>query len=153
MAGRRFRFRLDSLLRIKEHLEREKQKELAIATAKVLSQQQELGRIKNATGGTLNRQRDCLGETLSVSQLSLFSRFLVRLKKEHVMAHEILNGLTRVQDKNRDALLEATKERKIYQKLKEKAHDKHQKEATLDEMKESDEAGMNAYRQRHLLSS
>ncbi len=150
MAEKRFRFRLDSLLRIKEHHEREKQKELATATAKVLSQQHELERIKSETGQTLDRQRDCLGASLSVPQLSLFSRFLVRLKKDHVATQEILNGLKRAQDKRREALLEATKERKMYQKLKEKAFDTYRKEIAHDEMKEMDEAGMNSFRLRQM---
>ena len=90
---KKFRYRLESLLKVKEHIEREKQKEHAGALSQVHQQQRQLNRIDRSKDTTLNGQRSGMLGRLSVAEMLICSRYLVKLKKDMLSGSELLKVL------------------------------------------------------------
>jgi flagellar FliJ protein len=145
---KKFKYRFEPLLKVKKHREKEKQKQLALITQEVLGQEGRLRALDNRKTATMDYQRNKLVGTISIAETLLASRFMVRLKRERVAGEEYLNGLRRVEDERRKDLLEAAKERRIYELLKEKQQTRYRQEMDKLEQKEIDEIATVNYRRR-----
>jgi len=145
---KKFRYRLQALLKMKEHIEKERQKELATSLIRVQNQQRRLGELEDSRYRSYDRQRAVTAERFSVAEMLVVSRFIHRLKRESVMGAELLKVLKKDEDNKRQHLLEATKERRKYEKLKERQSERHYKEAESTLTKESDEIAISTFRQR-----
>ncbi|UCC43441.1 MAG: flagellar export protein FliJ [Candidatus Zixiibacteriota bacterium] len=145
---KKFKFRLESLLKVKEHLERERQKEHAAARERVAHQQDRLSEIDAQRQTTVKQQRQRLTGDISVADLLVCSRFLVKLKSNTLEGTEILRGLEAEADKSRDRLIDASRQKKIYEKLRERQREKHLEEMKRLENKEIDEIATNSRRQK-----
>lgn len=143
---KKFRYRLESLLKVKAHLEKEAQKEHAVAREKVLDQQERLGDIRKQRESTVGAQRSRLTGNLSVAGLLVCSRYLVKLKKDLLSGSEVLRGLEIETDKKRQELIDAARQREIYEKLKEKQRKDYYEEFNRVERKETDEIALNTHR-------
>jgi len=144
---KKFRYRLQALLKMKEHIEKERQKELATSVMRVHNQQQRLGEIEDDRSRTFDRQRTTTQSRFSVAEMLVVSRYLHRLKRESIMGAELLKVLRKDEDKKREHLLEATTERRKYERLKERQKEKHFREAEAKLAKENDETAISTYRQ------
>ena len=145
---KKFKYRLEALLKFRQHIEREKQRSLAEAQNQVHQQQGVIGRIEHGAEATLGRKRRHQTASFSSAELQVYGRYLYRLKREAVMAQELLAGLEKNRDEKRQDLMEAARERKIYEKLKERHRDRYRREAIRAATKETDEVGINSYRQK-----
>lgn len=143
---KQFTYRLEPLLKVKAHLEKEKQRDLAEALQRVYAQKAQLGEIDTHREQTVEHQRESMTGKLSLAELLVCSRYLTRLKKDAVAGQELLRGYERKADEKREKLVEATKEKKIYEKLKEKQQDEFMKSVEELERKENDEIAGNCYR-------
>lgn len=143
---KKFKYRLETLLKVKAQLEKEKQREHAHALQKVFDQKDRLLSIDRTRQDNMDRQRECLVGSLSLAEMLIYSRFFMKLKRDTVTGREILKGLEKDEDKKRRALVQAAKQRKIYEKLKEKQRDKYNAEIELQEKKELDEIATNIFR-------
>jgi len=150
---KKFRYRLHALLKMKEHIEKEKQKELATSLMRVQNQQQRLGELEDNRHRSFDHQRAATQSRFSVAEMLVVSRYLHRLKRESVMGAELLRVLKKDEDNKRLHLLEATKERRKYEKLKERQREKHHKDAESTLTKESDETAISTFRQNKSKSS
>lgn len=134
---KQFAYRLEPLLKLRKHTEREKQREYSHAMQKVNEQEQQLGGIDRAHERSCNNQRERLVGKLSVGQLLSFSRYLVKLKGDRLSGTELLRGLNINADEKRQGLVSAARERKKYEKLKEKMKERFdeniQRETALEE--------------------
>lgn len=148
---KKFRFRLQRLLEIKEHVEKEKQKVLALATRKVYSQEEYLRRLNLERRENQEEQRQFLTGSLNSSQLLGYSRYFLKLKSKELAGIEVLKVYRTEQEKKRLELLEAAREKKTFEKLKERKRDAHFKEAERLLQKEQDE--LAAQMMRHKKSS
>lgn len=133
---------------MKEHIEKERQKELATSLIRVHNQQQRLGELDRSRHRTIDRQRATAQDRFSVAEMLVVSRYLHRLKRESVMGAELLKALKKDEDNKRRHLMEATRERRKYEKLKERQAEKHHKEAELTLTKENDETAISTFRQK-----
>ena len=145
---KKFKYRLEALLKLKEHIEKEKQKDLATVRQRVLRQKQEIQQIERNHKQVLNGKRTKQSDKLSVAELLVYSRYLLKLKGDALNNRELLRGLQKTESEKRDLLLQAVKERKTYEKLKERQQEQFNKEVTTLEKKESDEIGLNSHRQK-----
>ncbi|MBD3403646.1 flagellar export protein FliJ [candidate division GN15 bacterium] len=143
---KKFRYRLASLLKIKEHRERERQKEHAEALQQVYDQNRRLEQIDQNRLSTLNQQRGRLHGTLSLAHLQACSRFLVKLKRDTMVGRETLRGYQAEAEKRRQKLVQASQERQIYEKLKEKQQERFVKEIEHLEKIENDEIALQTFR-------
>jgi len=158
---KKFKYRLQPLLKAKQHLERERQKKLAQALNGVHKQQNspfvndtELGAVQLVlvdqlgleNQAVLDRQRGKMAGQLKVSGLLAFSRYLLRIKKDSLATQELLKVFEREAASRQSQLLQATRERKRYELLKEKLQVKHNTEARRVETREDDETALNSFR-------
>ena len=146
---KKFRYRLQALLKVKEHIEKEKQKDHAVALQHVHNQQDRIEKLGDDKTATVERQRGAMTGSLSVAEMLVFGRYLLNLKKQQVAEEEILKAARKVEAGKREKLLQATKDRKIYDKHQEKQFEKYGKEVRLQETKESDETAGNSHRLKH----
>ena len=148
---KKYKYRLEALLKMKEHFEKEKQKTLAISTKKVMDQKDNLSAISASKSTTLDHQRQLTGgNKFSVAELLVVSRYINKLKRDNLVGNEMLKVLQREEDARREELLAASRERKKYEKLKERQKDKFNKEIEQVLKKENDEIAVNNYRkQKH----
>ncbi|MFZ5980714.1 MAG: flagellar export protein FliJ [Candidatus Zixiibacteriota bacterium] len=144
---KKFKFRLETLLKVKVQTEKEKQREHALTLQKVYDQKDRLNQIDRNRQENMNRQRERLIGSMSLAEMLIYSRYFMKLKRDTVSGRELLRGLEKEEDKKRKALVKASKERKIYDKLKEKQQEKYNAEIELQEKKELDEIATNIFRQ------
>ena len=145
---KKFRYRLEGLLKVKEHIEKERQKEHAAALKRVRDQEGHLVGIDRHREATYQDQRARQMGSLNVAEMLIYSRYLVKLKKDTLANKEVLRALNGEAGKSRTALLKASREKKIYEKLKEKQHQKYLDEVRRLETKETDEIGIQAHRRK-----
>ena len=142
---KKFKYRLETLLKVKSQVEKEKQREHAAALRKVYEQKEHLDKIDRRRRDNLGRQRQALEENISIVDMLIYTRYFLKLKRDSVAGSELLRGLQRKSEEKRQDLIAASKERKIYEKLKEKQHKKYSDEMELAEKKELDEIGTNNF--------
>jgi flagellar FliJ protein len=148
MAAKKFKFRLEPLLKIREHREKERQKDHAAAVGKVHEQKDAVEGIDNERISTMDYQRGKSVGRLLIAEALVYSRYLMRLKRERIAGVELLHGLQKEAEQKRQELVEAARERKIFDLLKEKQQQRHREEAEKADQKELDEVAVGAYRRR-----
>lgn len=142
---KKFRYRLEPVLKMKAHVEKQRQKEHAVALQQVSIQKEQLESIAAERQQTCELQRERMTGTLRPHQLLSASRYLVKLKRDTITGSELLRGLEREAEVRRMRLVEATKQKKIHEKLKEKLQQKFVTEIEDHEKKELDEIAVNGY--------
>lgn len=145
---KKFKYRLEAILKVREHIEKEKQRDLAAATRKVNDQFGELKQIDQNRSGTLSTQSEKMRGRLSVAEMLVYGRYIMKLKRDTLAGREVLKVLRKDESQKRGELLEASQARRVYQKLKERQHDHFLKEASRSESKESDEVASTNHRRR-----
>jgi flagellar FliJ protein len=145
---KKFKYRLQALLKVKEHIEKERQKDHAVALQKVYQQNDELDRIDGSRQKNLSDQRDQMGLHVSVAEMLIYSRYLARLKREQLAGNELLNVLEGEAEGKRVELVAASKDRRILEKLKEMQSTKHRAEIDQVLIKENDEIALVSHRRK-----
>lgn len=136
---KKFNFRLEKILQLKAHFEKEKQKLLSQAIQKVVNQERVLSEIDLSRQDTQGEQRSQLLGNINTHLMSMFSRYFIKLKKNELAGREMLGALRKEQENKRQELVKATRAKKIYEKLKERKHEEFQAEYRLLLQKEQDE--------------
>ena len=145
---KKFHYRLQTMLKLKEHQERQKQKEHAQALEQVYRQKDKLKAIDSSRNTALNFQRQRLQSRLSIATMLTCSRYLLKLKGDTMLGREALNGLEREAEKKRLNLVEASKQRKIYEKLKDKQKERFYSEYERRDAIELDEIALTSHAHR-----
>jgi len=143
---KKFKYRLEPLLKIKEQVERDRQIDHARALGRVHDQEQANAGIARERESTLQSHRSRLEGPLQPNQLLLYSRYHQKLKRDNLTGQELLKALRKEETRRRNHLLEAARERKKYEKLKERLARRHAKTGEAAERKESDEVALSTYR-------
>jgi len=142
---KKFKYRLETLLKVKEHIEKEKQKEHASAVNRVNHQENQLKDIDNAKTTTFEKQRSRMKSPIVVAEMLVCSRYLNKLKRENMAGKELLKALKKKSEEKREKLIEASRDKKIYEKLKEKQQDKYNEMIKMLETKDNDEIAIRNY--------
>lgn len=145
---KKFKFRLEPLLKLRAYKEKEEQKVHAAALQKVFNQKDTLTNLNTDRVNNQKSLRNFLSGCLDLSTLSGYSRYFMKIKKDEYFGREILKVFQKDTEEKRLKLLEATKQRKIYEKLKEKHHEKYNHEFEQAVQKEQDEIGTQIARQK-----
>jgi flagellar protein FliJ len=136
---KKFNFRLEKLLQLKAHIEKEKQKILSQATQKVVDQEGALSEIGSSRKNVQQEQRSFLLGSINTNMMSIFSRYYLKLKKNELVGREMLGALRKDQEAKRQELVKATRTKKIYEKLKERKQAEFNSEYQRQLQKEQDE--------------
>lgn len=138
---KKFKFRLEPLLKVKSEIEKRRQKELAEVHRRIISQKNKIEALELENLATQDSQRNNLGGTITLSEMLVYTRYFMKLKRQKVSDKEMLRILDIDFEKKRQVLLAASIERKKYERLKEIHNLKHLAELSKREAKEADEFG------------
>lgn len=142
----KFQFKLQSVLRHREIIEQAKQRDHAVALAKVKAVQDELSAL-NATMQSTNddvRQNHLVGR-LDVSFITAHRRFLMGMQRKAIDLVADLTKAQREAEAARQAVAEAAKQRKILEKLRETQEARWRAERSRKEAAATDEVNMQLY--------
>jgi flagellar protein FliJ len=138
---KKFKFRLERIRKFKEQVEEERKRQLAISQNKLNDEKARLSLIV----ATRNRYLAIFGVRstgkINMRDLILSKRHLDKLSADIVIQTKVTKIAEHEVGHAQKALLEAVKEKKKYEKLKEKQFNTHRKESLLIENKELDEFG------------
>ncbi|MCM1246486.1 MAG: flagellar export protein FliJ [Roseburia sp.] len=135
----RFRFPMQNILNMKEKLEEQAKNEYGQANARLLREQEKLDELTARLEDAKQKLRDVLQEMLSVKEIRR-KEDAVEIIKTYVMQQFlIVRRCEKEVEIARERLREAMKERKIFEKLREKAFEEFMKEEGRKEQKEVDE--------------
>ena len=141
-----FAFKLRSVLRHREIIEQSKQRDYALALAKLKDLQNELNALNASMQSTNDdvRQNHLVGR-LDVSFITAHRRFLMGMQRKAI---DLVAAMTKVQrevETARQALAEAGKQRKILEKLRETQESRWRDELSRKESAATDEVNMQMY--------
>ncbi len=150
----RFKFRLEKVLEVRRRKEEEKEKELASLKKELRREEEFLEKLRKETSLIAER----IGAFQKVDDESLN---LEELRREYDYLEVLRNKITRhlntveklmikIEEKRKE-LIEASKERKIMEKLKDKQYRKFRSEEERKERKVLDEIGTLNYNHKRVL--
>ncbi len=142
---KRFRFRFEKVLSYRRHQEQQKQRDLA--AVEHLRQRQEL-KIAETVDERAHQQREqsrYMTGDVDVRRLSRYTRYYLLLKQRELTDRELLARIMKEADRRRAELIEAAKQRKIYEKLEERHRQRYQAEYNLLLQKETDDLGQKMH--------
>ena len=135
----RFRFPMQNILKMKEKLEEQAKNEYGQANARLLAEEKKLEQLNNRLEDARLQLKNVLREVLSMTEIHKRENAVVILKgyvKQQLLVGKRCEKEVEIA---REKLTEAMKERKIFEKLREKAFDEFMKEEGRREQKEVDE--------------
>jgi flagellar FliJ protein len=145
----RFNYRFEKILSYRRHQEKQKQRELAAIRKKEQGQNSEIAKILDNRTKAQQQGRAYLTGVLNPDHLIGFTRYYLKLRQLEFGGREVLQQIVREVEKRRLALVEATKHKKIYEKLRERHLERHIREANLALQKENDEIGQQTFLRNH----
>lgn len=145
---KKFKYRLQAVLKLKEHIEQERQKEHAEALFQLNSQRDKLSDMDIKKKDVIEDQTKIMKGVLNVAEILVYGRYLMRLKADKIGEIQLEQALHKTESKKRAKLLVATKEKKIQEKLKENLNNRFNEEFKMFENKEMDEIAINSFRRK-----
>jgi len=143
---KRFRFNLDKLLELRQYYEREAELALARAVGELQSIQDQLEKLaEERSEAAAERFRP----GRSISQIQATDLYILRLDKTKEVLLEAAAKAELAVAEKRQAYVEASRDRKVLDKLKEKRLKEYKYELSLEEIKTADDisSGSRARRQ------
>jgi flagellar FliJ protein len=117
----RFVFQLEGVLRHRERLEKERQRDLAIVQAEMMRLEDELKALnQQVRQSTMDVRENHLVGRLDMSYLAAHRRYMLGMQRKALALAQRMAGQQRQVEEAQKALMEASKQRKIMEKLKER---------------------------------
>ena len=139
----KFVFKFDGVLRQREHVETQKQRELAIVQQEMTKLQAELKQLNDqVTGSTDDLRTNHLTGRLDLNFLAAHRRFMLAMQRKGAVLMQQIAAVQQRVNVAQAALAEAAKQRKIMEKLKEKSFERWRADLARKEMIETDEIAM-----------
>jgi flagellar FliJ protein len=136
----RFIFKLEPVLRQRLHLEKEKQRELALIQQQMVALQQELRGLNDAVQSAATDVRDNrLVGRLDMAFLAAHRRFMAAMQRKGMELVQRMALVQRQVEEAQKALADAARQRKAMEKLREKHLARWKQEQDRLEMLASDE--------------
>lgn len=143
----KFKYKLQSVLDIKEKLESQEKIAYGLATAKVLEEQEKLQKLMIQKAGYDKRARELVKGDIDLLEVKS-CRNAVDTMKTRIRGQMIeLHRAQKQQEIVRNRLNSVMIERKTYEKLREKKVDEFKQELLMEEKKEIDELVSYTYGQ------
>jgi flagellar FliJ protein len=138
----KFKFRLETLLKLRDRIRDERRAELAQAyhAAEILGQRRQ--ELEDELAGLIEQNRAAAGPgAVDVDRLLDARRYELVLRSHQQLNQQQQRALDAEIDRRRRALVEANREVRVLEKLREKQEDRHRQQQARQEIKELDEAG------------
>ena len=144
----KFRFRFASNLRLKERIEEQRKQEYGRAIAALEREKQRKLRMLKEREDAIHSFRESINRKITPFDLQMHNNFLSYMKERLIKQDEAIKKAEEEVEKRRLILVEAMKERKILEKLREKDYETFKQEQLLAEQKIQDEIVSYRYSQR-----
>lgn len=135
----KFKFKLDSLLRLRENQEEDKKRLLAKSIEKYRLTEIELIEAKEKTNRIKKELQQALQGAITPTKIQELTSYLKQLKSREFFLENKLNKAQEEVEKARYALQEAMKNRKILENLKGIHKEAYLEEMRIEEQKSVDE--------------
>lgn len=135
----RFQFRLQQFLGIKEQIENQKEIEYATALRTLEEERQKLADFRRRKDETVEKLRGSVAKKISPFEIRRYNNNIERLKQQITMQEERVAAAEEFAEHKRQELVQAMKERKTLETVKENAREEFLKEVDLAERKQVDE--------------
>lgn len=146
----KFKFKLETVLKVKTRIEDLRKIELGEAELKREKARLELGRWQDEVEANIRIYREKFQKRIIPEEANSYHRYLTWLNRQVDLALLKLQECQREVDNCRQRLIEAAKEKKVLEKLKEKAYQAYQAEQLNAEIKFLDELGTGRYIRDHV---
>lgn len=123
-------------------MERQRHREFLEARQALSSAESRLAREQERSDRILRELMEKQGEGIDASELQLYSSFHQRQKRTIEEQREVVQQLDQEVDSRRDLLLEASKEKKVLEKFRDRKMDLIHQEQALKERKFLDELSL-----------
>jgi flagellar FliJ protein len=144
---RKFEFRLQPVLRLREQAEKVKQKEFALAVQEVRRCENDILYVVNEIEDSQEGLRRAEMREIDPWQLIFHRRYLNHLEKQLRRLRGELHALSKKAEAKRLELVEASKKKKSLEKVKERRREDYEYDARREEQKMFDEIG-GVFRER-----
>ncbi|HBF36638.1 MAG TPA: flagellar export protein FliJ [Firmicutes bacterium] len=141
----RFKFKLETVLKVKTRVEDLRKRALQMAEVKRQQAKNELLQRQNAVQDTIQTYRQSCQQKLDLFQATNYHKFLIWQNKQVELANQSLKFCENKVVQTREQLLEASKEKKTVEKLKEKALVAYKAEELNREIQFLDELGTGRF--------
>lgn len=121
----KFIFRFDTILNTKEKIEEDRKNKLGISMQKLALEQQHLETLFQKKNELLNSWKEKSQKTVKISQLRNLSQNLDLMKNIIDKQLNVVKQSELEAENRRKDLLEASKQKKVFEKLKEKDYEEH----------------------------
>jgi len=145
-VARRFRFRLESLLRLRRSLEENAQRGLARALAQLDQARTRLARLRQDRTEALESRSLAPGQAVDLERWRAVERWVLALERRIVIAGEDLKEAEARVAAARQELVRAHRARLMLERLKERRQEQHAIEQLREEAREMDEMAVLRYR-------
>lgn len=140
-----FKFPLSSVLKHRERIEQEKQRDLAAIESQMREQQAALDRLNRTVQENVeNLKKNRLIGPLDLTYLTAHRRYMLGAQRQATTIAQRMSLIQRQIDDARAALVEAAKQRKILEKLQERQKLRWSEDQARREVAELDDATMRA---------
>ena len=144
----KFKFKLETVLKVKTRIEDLRKREMQVAELQREQARIQLEHRQAEVADTVKTYRESCQQKLDLFLANNYQKFLIWQNKQADLADQHLGACTTVVIKTRQKLVEAAKEKKTVEKLKEKAYDAYKVEELNQEIKFLDEIGTGQFVRR-----
>lgn len=137
MAG--FVFKLESFLKIKEKLEEKAKTEYGKAISKLEEEKNILKQFENKKFQTITDFKNSIEKNINPHQIKCINEFIVLIDKKIEKQKENVQTAYEFSEEKRKELINAMKDKKMFETLKEKEKENYMKEVLQKEQKIVDE--------------
>ena len=135
----KFVFQMESMLRLKSRIEDQKKQEFAKALQRVEEEKAVLEKFFRDKSDAINKLKGDINIRISPIDFGLTNRYIEFTKEKIVIQKGVIIKVEQLLEQARLELVEATKERKMLDKLKEKKFEEYIDEEKKQEQKMVDE--------------
>ena len=144
----RFEFRLERFLNVKEQIEDQKEIEYATALRQVEEEKARLAELEHKKDSTVEDLRKSVKKSIEPIEIRRYNNNIERLKHMIMVQNERLEAAKLFAEEKRLELVEAIKERKAIEKVKENALEEHNKQEDRITRRTTDELTSYKYATR-----
>ena len=134
-----FKFKLKAIHRLKSQIEDQEKNKFSLAVAALNAEIAKMNRIKSAIAAAIDGFRALSGERFTAGKIKDFNYFIAAMKESAAIQAKAVEEALRKVDAAREALIIATQQREMFDKLRDKAFSRHMAEEKRAEQQSVDE--------------
>lgn len=145
-----FTFKLEAALNYRKTLEEIKLVEFSEAKKKLEREKELLAWIQTEQSATIEQLKNMKGQFFHASDIALYLSYVKLFKEKEILQHGTIEKVSKEVEILREALLEAVKNRKIMDNLKDRQLIEYNEDMAAYERKVEDETAVLRYIRNHV---